>query len=321
MDNITEFFYGYKRVMEPWREHMVCKKNQKYWHIKNEGAKVLLVAHVDTVLQTTKPVITTKTVVARGLDDRLGVFMCMSLLEERDDVDVLITDDEEVGMSSAEHVPTKDLEKYNCIIELDRGGSDFVHYGLADDDLIGAYSKYSKVGYGLASDICYLDRPSCGCINVGIGYYLPHAKGSYAVIDEYIAAYSNVSDFISKYKDTHFKPHTKPVYSYDYSQYYKSSFPKSSNKRRKMRDWGIESSYSYKSMDYLNEDEWSNYYDELEMKEVQRNAQKEYIENMGNEIATTSLNCEICGLGLIFESELEDCLCTRCAEKLFGKVT
>jgi len=219
--NIYQFFLDIDTTMEPWAEHEVRINERRYWHIKS-GGKILLVAHVDTVLKPVKPRIKKKRIKGRGLDDRLGIYMAMTILEEHPEiVDVLITDDEEIGMSTASLVPTEDLANYNCIIELDRGGDDFVHYGLAGPDLVYAYEEYADKGFGMASDIMHLNKPNCGCINVGIGYYKAHAKNSYCKTEEFIQSYHNVMDFIEKYQDVHFEACVPPKrYSYAKNKYF-----------------------------------------------------------------------------------------------------
>jgi len=211
--DVRQFFKPAMEVMAEYMEHLVTDGKQVAWHIKR-GGKVLLVAHIDTVHEPKIHKITKKTIIAQGLDDRLGVFMAMALMNARDDVDVLITDDEEVGKSSAALIPTEDLN-YNCIIGLDRGGMDFVDYDLADDDLIDAYSEFAEFGYGSFSDICFLNDPPCGCINVGIGYQKAHSKDSYAKIADIKQSYKNVCKFLDKHVDTHFEKHSRHYDFYD----------------------------------------------------------------------------------------------------------
>jgi len=283
MLDISKFFNGIKRVMAPWREHKVVVGGRQYWHIKN-GGKVLLVAHIDTVLQPTKPKFKKKRIKARGLDDRLGVYMAMTIQAEMPDiVDVLITDDEEIGKSTADMVPTKDLEGYNVIIELDRGGSDFVHYDLAGDDLIDAYLEFADEGYGWSSDIAHLNSPPCGCINVGIGYYKQHAKDSYAKTEEFIKAYHDVSEFIEKYQDVHFDPHVPaPIV-------YTKSFP---------QNYGHSANYYNEYYnDTYGQDQWDDDY-------------------YGTKKADPVIPyCKECSAELFFEDEIEEGLCAICEVK------
>jgi len=286
MLKIGDFFNGVKRVMMPWRKHRVSFGLRQYWHIKS-GEKILLVAHIDTVLRPTKPRFKKKRIKARGLDDRLGVYMAMSILSEMSDVvDVLITDDEEIGQSTASMVPTEDLAGYNCIIELDRAGTDFVHYDLADDDLIDAYTEFADEGFGFGSDIGHLKSPSCGCINVGIGYYKQHAKDSYAKTEDFVKAYHDVKKFIGKYQDVHFKAHIPapmPKYSGKYNNY------------------GSSANY------------YNRYYNDIYKDDYYYGTKK--LEKKEEKIPY----CEECGTELFFLDEIEQGFCTICEVKRQNK--
>ena len=94
--DIKSFFLDEEQTMAPWKEHKVTIRDRRYWHIKS-GGKILLIAHIDTVLKPTMPKIKKKRIKAKGLDDRLGVYMAMNILTAIPEiVDVLITDDEEI---------------------------------------------------------------------------------------------------------------------------------------------------------------------------------------------------------------------------------
>jgi len=189
---------------------------KSYWHIR-KGKKVLLVAHTDTVQYPFYRGYKDGIIYASGLDDRLGVFLGLTLLKERQDVDVLLTDLEETADSTINLVPPEDLADYNCIIGLDRAGIDFVDYGLADDILIDAYSDYATIGVGSFSDICFINEPPCGCINVGIGYERAHSVNSYAILKDFIKSYKDLNSFLDNYANTKFKAHKEES---DYEAYH-----------------------------------------------------------------------------------------------------
>jgi hypothetical protein len=121
--------------------------------------------------------VTKRTYLAQGLDDRLGCAIGY-YLQQFMKVDLLICDYEESARSSAMY---HSLKNYNFIIELDREGTDFVTYDLADDDFINDFRDVTgcELSWGSFSDICWLNTES-GCINVGIGCYKSHSRDSYA---------------------------------------------------------------------------------------------------------------------------------------------
>ena len=84
-----------------------------YYH-HDHGAKVLGVAHLDTVMNRT-PRLRDSVVIAPQLDDRLGVFCLLNLLPSMGiTVDVLLTTGEERGRTTAANF----YGSYNWIVEL-----------------------------------------------------------------------------------------------------------------------------------------------------------------------------------------------------------
>ena len=191
------------RVYRLLRPYLRTLNQRRYWHIK-QGGKVLLVAHIDTVRKPRFHGLLHDRIYAAGLDDRLGVCLALDLAQERDDVDVLITDDEEAGQSTASLVPFSDLQEYNAVLGLDRGGMDFVDYGLGGKDLVRAYSEYAPHDLGSFSDICFLDNPPCGCINVGVGYQDAHDHYSWVRTADIRQTRRNLRAFLEQYSGTRF---------------------------------------------------------------------------------------------------------------------
>jgi hypothetical protein len=174
----------------------------------DNGAKVLFVAHMDTVCRprfygvrkNTGPDI----VHASGLDDRLGVYVINKLVQECGlKADVLITDLEETGQTTANYHKAKD---YNWIAEFDKAGSDVVTYGLACDDWNNALiSRFGDIGIGSYTDICTLESTACA-VNIGIGYERAHSKNSFFSIS---ALEKQMEKFIAFYDDHCEKPYTR----------------------------------------------------------------------------------------------------------------
>jgi hypothetical protein len=147
----------------------------------DNGAKVLAVAHLDYIgdLNWGEGVINGhRTVFSRALDDRLGVAILLEILPLLDPTiagkyDILLTDGEESGQSTAEYF--KSEKKYNWIFEFDRAGADYVDY----DYNCGAFDKALKKagvkkGTGSFSDICSLEHLKAYAFNFGCGYRLQH---------------------------------------------------------------------------------------------------------------------------------------------------
>ncbi len=158
---------------------------------QDNDADILAVAHLDTVdfnpnykVDKSDPsnIVITK---CPQLDDRLGAWVILHLIphmfpELR--YDILLTDSEEIGQSTAQYFETK--KQYNWMFEFDRNGVDSVTYGYSNPEWDAQMSKISKVGQGSFSDISYLDHIGCRGVNVGVGYYDQHTSNCFANIAE-----------------------------------------------------------------------------------------------------------------------------------------
>lgn len=165
--------------------------------VKGE-APIMLIAHLDTVHK--KPV---KQICVSndgnilmspqgiGGDDRCGVYALVKAYNLSPVKPwLLFTCDEEIGgvgagafcKASREGVLPKELRKLNCLVEIDRKGSDdAVYYNCANDEF-EAYitSKGFKTDIGSYSDICDI-APELGvaAVNLSSGYYNAHTLHEY----------------------------------------------------------------------------------------------------------------------------------------------
>ena len=139
---------------------------------KNNNSQILAVGHADIVpgLESYKSQKYDDLFVSPALDDRLGLYIIVELLSN---VDILITDNEEIGQSTAQFFETE--KNYNWMFQLDRHGYDVVLYQYDSSDS-RQYLKDFNVGKGTFSDICYLDHLECIGFNFGIGYYFEHTE-------------------------------------------------------------------------------------------------------------------------------------------------
>lgn len=154
----------------------------------DNGADVLAVAHLDTVQKLTgvtahafDPETGDEYVKATGLDDRLGAYAITHLLPFP--VDLLFTDHEEIGSSTASAFTPPTDKKYRYVLEFDRAGIDVVTYSIDSPAWLKLLrSAGATVGTGSYTDLCYLAQehmPMC-MVNYGTGYYRAHDKDSYA---------------------------------------------------------------------------------------------------------------------------------------------
>lgn len=146
----------------------------------DNGADILAVAHLDTVNSDTHFYVLPKlgkqnlTVMSTRCDDRLGVWMILCLLPLYGGMnyDILLTEDEEIGKSTArDFVPSKE---YNWGFEIDRRLDDCVTYGYSDKEWDRLLKNFFKMGKGSVSDISYLEDVGCKMFNLGAGYEDEH---------------------------------------------------------------------------------------------------------------------------------------------------
>ncbi len=111
------------------------------------------------------------------LDDRLGIYSIFEELPKLGiDVDILITDGEETGESSAKEFSQNCQKNYNWIVEFDRRGEDVVLYKYKNEHMeksLVEEAKFKK-GKGASSDISHMKSLGVACFNVGIGFHDEH---------------------------------------------------------------------------------------------------------------------------------------------------
>ena len=179
---------------------------------------LLFVAHLDTVqepkiseLQKTDNGTILK---GAGFDDRLGCYAAYRLSKQLN-ADLLLTDNEEKGQSTAQHHICK---PYNWVAEFDRAGDDVVTYDCGSKKFIKAIKKHWKEGWGSFSDICQLKTKAC-CLNVGIGYEQAHSENSTVNLDVYIGQIEKFKLFCEHNRNKKFVRRNKPKQRYIFSGY------------------------------------------------------------------------------------------------------
>ncbi len=194
-------------------------------HIDN-GSNVLAVAHLDSVVTKAKhfykiTILGETFVFNAQLDDRLGVYTILSLLPSLGiKTDILLTDDEEIGKSTAQYF--KPEKQYNWIVEFDRTGTDLVHYQYDGKFIRKRWDKagFKKITHGLNTDICYMEGLGCKAFNIGVGYYDYHSAWAKVDITEYLEQIEKFQLFYVMYKDLHFRHEPKPYQEKTYATTY-----------------------------------------------------------------------------------------------------
>lgn len=180
------------RTEPGWRAY--SGQPEDYYHFRDNGSRVLAVAHLDTVVRPDRraPRFTSTkhgpAVQSGALDDRLGAYVILRLLPALGiTCDWLLTVGEESGASTAEHFkPGKD---YDHVIEFDRTGTDVVMYQYEDEpSCLAVEAAGARVGSGSFSDIAYLEHLGVKAFNWGVGYrgnY--HSEEGYALLNDTFA--------------------------------------------------------------------------------------------------------------------------------------
>lgn len=194
-----EFGRAFGMVTTEVEQHSWWQKAKKdtpsdFYHFRDNGSRVLAVAHLDTVVpahRRTAHFRNTQSgpyIRSGALDDRLGAYVITSLLPKLGVThDWLLTTGEEHCQSTASFfTPEKD---YDWIIEFDRGGTDVVMYQYDDAATRQAVqASGATVSEGSYSDICDLEHLGIKAFNWGAGYrgnY--HSENGYAYLPDTFA--------------------------------------------------------------------------------------------------------------------------------------
>lgn len=177
-----------------------CRNGSELIHI-DRGAKVLGVGHLDWVLHS-PPKFENNRVYCPQLDDRLGVWCLLHLLPSMGiKFDVLLTDDEERGQSTASFFDCEP-DRYNWVFEFDRRGTDVVGYEYDTPEFRAMVEPhFATIGRGSFSDVCELDHLGVIGMNIGVGYHHEHTQRCFADLpDTYAQCHKFVAMF-DKWKD------------------------------------------------------------------------------------------------------------------------
>ena len=187
-------------------------------YYKNQGSDILAVAHLDSVCKPSHFVLVQipnkgDIVFSPVLDDRAGVYIITKLLPSLGiNMDILLTEDEEIGASTAYFFNSS--KEYKWGVEFDREHDDVVLYDYEynNPQWVQAIkeSKF-KIGIGTFSDISYLEHLGCSFLNIGTGLVRGHSEYAHIIVDDLVYNVEKFINFYNKYKDTKF-PYSMPNY-------------------------------------------------------------------------------------------------------------
>ena len=182
-----------------------------YFFIDN-GADILAVAHLDTVLEPLMFIEYPGFVTSPVLDDRLGVHIILDVLPKLGlKYDILLTTGEETCNSTAQHFTPP--RQYTWMFEFDRHGTDVVMYQYENGETTKAVESFGAyVGMGTYTDLVDLDHLGCSGFNWGCAYDLEHTYSCYVDLELCEYMISLFVDFYKEYKNTKFKHEAGGVY-------------------------------------------------------------------------------------------------------------
>lgn len=215
-----------------------------FYFFKDNGAKVLAVAHLDTVMDHENrdchfvdtqagPV-----VFSGALDDRLGAYVILDLLPALGiQYDILLTVGEEMGESTATYFQTE--KEYDWIIEFDRGGTDVVMYQYHDEEVEDMVrSVGARVAQGAFSDISYMEHLGIKGFNWGVGYQDYHGPRSHAFLYDTFEMVGYYLDFHEEYQGVAMPHFPRPASERYTSSWWKpSSFWGQGSESQREYDW------------------------------------------------------------------------------------
>jgi hypothetical protein len=263
------------------------------YYFKDNGSQVLAVAHLDSVQDTAhfhKIDIKGKDYVFNAqLDDRLGAYTILYLLPSLGfNCDILLTEGEEMGRSTAAHFETE--KKYNWMFSFDRRGDDVVMYQY-DGKFARRKLKEAdlKPGDGSFSDIAFLDHLKCLGFNVGSGYDNEHSAWAIMDVAMYQEQVRKFTKFYNLFKDLHMYYRAKPrTYVYNTRGTGRGDVVYGNEWARHAQGWG---------------DEWDNWEDQWKWDTTRKTwVRKEKsrpilpVDTTLEDIDTNFTLCEICQL-------------------------
>lgn len=188
------------------------------YFFKDNGAKVLAVAHLDFVPKNRFFESEGAMVYCPQLDDRLGAYTVLVELEKHGiKADILLTTGEEQCRSTAKFF--KPAHEYNWVMEFDRPTDGIAMNQYLDDEIRGIMNEwfpYGRIDRGQYTDIVELGHLGVKCFNFGVGYERWHTDTCFADLRVLRDQLQRVKCFYDQCKDEKFehKPEVKQMSKY-----------------------------------------------------------------------------------------------------------
>lgn len=158
------------------------------------------------------------TQIGTGGDDKNGIYICLEILRNTDNVKCVFFRDEETGCNGSYNALTTFFNDCNFVLQCDRkGNKDFV-INAASTELSSKHfqqtikTTVSKFGYqffkhGGLTDVVALKEIGVNlCMaNISCGYYNPHSPSEYINLRDLHNTYKLVHAIVLKYGKTYFK--------------------------------------------------------------------------------------------------------------------
>lgn len=150
-----------------------------------------------------------------GGDDKVGIFICLTMLQYLDNVKVVFFRDEEIGCSGSSDAHMEFFDDVRFVLQCDRkGNKDFVNNIFGLDLQSSAFSTdvltiIKRYGYefsdGGMTDVYQLalDGVGVSVANMSCGYHNPHSDDEIVVFDEVDNCMAMVYEIMSSMTDTY----------------------------------------------------------------------------------------------------------------------
>jgi hypothetical protein len=191
-----------------------CQDGQMYIYKENPKAKILAIAHLDSVLDLHHFYrIDEKhetTIINAQLDDRLGVYTMLDILPQLGiEFNLLLTEGEEIGRSTAYYFESQ--KEYNWMFSFDRRLNDVVLYQYANKELESDLTKAGfRIGNGSFSDISFADHLGIRGFNIGVGYNGEHSAICHAYMSMLVSQVKKFAKFYAQNVDKRY-PYEIPI--------------------------------------------------------------------------------------------------------------
>lgn len=187
-----------------------------------------------------------------GGDDKVGIYVCLQLLRDLENVKVAFFADEEVGCVGSYEADLTFFNDCRFVLQCDRrGNSDFVDniYGTTLQSKkfkkdVKSYLKYYgyKTTTGMLTDVYALKQQglNISVANMSCGYYNPHSDDETIVFADVSKCFNMCFDICTSMTDTY--EHTAQLVSQKYNYY--------------GYGYGVESKYDYSG--WRDWDDWDS---------------------------------------------------------------